>query len=135
MMSIERSDSGRWSRILFGLHGGGTQSRRLAKSQYVPSASCTVKVLDRESEYTVTVSWVDPVGCRYEAQLWRRGVARRSGVCALSGQAIHSGDDIYRPGHSVPRSVNCQSMILADVLSNDGEWIQRRPGRVHHEAV
>jgi len=76
---------------------------------------CVIRLLERESPTSATVAWGDWTSCFYGAQLWRRGTAKRVGVCSLSGQTIARGDAVYRPRHQpIPRNV--EAMILAAVL-------------------
>ncbi|MFC6311785.1 DUF3331 domain-containing protein [Paraburkholderia dipogonis] len=45
----------------------------------------------------------------------RRCIARKAGVCALSGQKVARGDAVYRPRHARPAPRNVKAMILATV--------------------
>jgi Domain of unknown function (DUF3331) len=76
-----------------------------------------VHVLDRLSERTVTVSWRDSTSCHYNDQIWRVGIARQPGCCAVTGRRIEPGDAIYRPIPAFPAPVNAQEMILASAVS------------------
>jgi hypothetical protein len=76
-----------------------------------------VNVLDRLSERTVAVSWRDSTSCHYNDQIWRVGIARQPGCCAITGMHIEPGDAIYRPIPAVPAPLNAQAMILASALS------------------
>jgi len=75
-----------------------------------------ITLLERISPKTATVSWSDPRGCKYGEQIWRVATARRSGICALSGQAIAAGDAIYRPTKANPPPTNAAAMMLASVV-------------------
>ncbi len=79
-----------------------------------------VNVLDRLSERTVTVSWRDSTSCHYNDQIWRVGIARQPGWCAISGMRIETGDAIYRPIPTFPAPVNAQEMILASAILRAG---------------
>jgi hypothetical protein len=81
-----------------------------------PSARI-VHVLDRLSERTVAVSWRDSTSCHYNDQIWRVGIAREPGRCAMTGERIQPGEAIYRPIPTLPAPVNAQAMILASALS------------------
>ncbi|CAM2148957.1 DUF3331 domain-containing protein [Pararobbsia alpina] len=76
-----------------------------------------VNVLDRLSERTVAVSWRDSTSCHYNDQIWRVGIARQPGCCAITGMHIEPGDAIYRPIPTVPAPLNAQAMILASALT------------------
>jgi hypothetical protein len=81
--------------------------------------AAVVTVVERLSSTTVLVSWRDPTSCHYAEQTWRSGVARRQGLCALSGYPIQRGDSIYRPRSSgAEPPVNADAMIL-DVAIRD----------------
>ncbi|PRX96469.1 DUF3331 domain-containing protein [Paraburkholderia sp. BL25I1N1] len=75
-----------------------------------------ITLLDRPSPRTATVSWSDPRGCKYGEQVWRLATAKRSGLCALSGQRIAAGDAIYRPSKVEPPPANATAMMLATVV-------------------
>jgi len=90
------------------LHDGPEGLRRSAR---------VVNVLDRLSERTVAVSWRDSTSCHYNDQIWRVGIARQPGRCAVTGARIQPGDAIYRPIPTLPAPVNAQAMILASAIS------------------
>ena len=67
---------------------------------------------------TATLSWHDSTACHYEDQKWRRGKARRAGICSLSGQSVMRGADVFRPSRRGVRGpVNSDAMILASALA------------------
>ncbi|SAK44395.1 hypothetical protein AWB79_00817 [Caballeronia hypogeia] len=77
-----------------------------------------IRVLERLSESTLSLSWHDPTSFNYSEQVWALCTARKRGTCALSGQAIRRGQPVYRPrrvGSSVP--LNSGAMILALALT------------------
>ncbi|MCA8295538.1 DUF3331 domain-containing protein [Burkholderia sp. AU30198] len=84
------------------------------------SSVATVRVLGRQSESTICVSWLDPTACHYGDQIWKIGIARRAGVCALSHGAIYAGDLVYRPSRIRLQSkpVNLNFMILAAAVED-----------------
>jgi hypothetical protein len=92
-------------RHLHEMHDGARRSARV------------VNVLDRLSERTVAVSWRDSTSCHYNDQIWRVGIARQPGRCAVTGVRIQPGDAIYRPIPTLPAPVNAQAMILASAVS------------------
>ena len=77
---------------------------------------CAVRVLERNGQISATVAWSDATSCCYGEQLWRRCIAKKAGVCALSGQAIATGDAVYRPRLAQPAPLNIEAMILATVM-------------------
>lgn len=80
-------------------------------------AARIVNVLDRLSDRTVTISWRDATMCHYNDQIWRLGVARRQGECALTGESVGVGEAIYRPIPITPPPLNARAMILASALT------------------
>ncbi|WP_181196587.1 DUF3331 domain-containing protein [Paraburkholderia sp. BL25I1N1] len=85
-----------------------------------------VKVLDRPTSSTATVSWRDSTSCHYGDQLWSRRIARFNGVCALTGKPVRKGDLVYQPRTSGHRPINANRMILSSVitLANSSEILQ-----------
>jgi hypothetical protein len=79
-------------------------------------STCAIRVLERKKQVSATVAWSDSTSCCYGAQVWRRSVARKAGVCALSGYAIATGDAVYRPRRVQPAPRNVEAMILATVM-------------------
>lgn len=81
-----------------------------------------IRVLERLSESTLSLSWHDPTSFNYSEQVWALCTARKGGTCALSGQSIRRGQPVYRPrrvGSSVP--LNSGAMILARALAPASE--------------
>ena len=74
-----------------------------------------VTLIDRPTPSTATIAWRDSTRGCFGDQVWRMARARLSGFCAMSGQAIHPGDAVYRPNPR-PTPVNGDAMILASVL-------------------
>ncbi|WP_408458481.1 DUF3331 domain-containing protein [Paraburkholderia sediminicola] len=71
------------------------------------ATSALVKVLERRSENSVVILWQDATRCHYGDQIWFRSRSARTGICALSGNAIRSGDAIYRPRQGAPPAGQC----------------------------
>jgi hypothetical protein len=70
------------------------------------------------SAHTLSVCWSDAQTGHYAEQVWRLGLARDVGFCALSGRPIVPGDDVFRPRRSVVCvPANWNRMILASVVS------------------
>jgi hypothetical protein len=80
------------------------------------SRKCVIRLLERNSPTSATVAWSDSTSCFYGAQLWRRCIAKKAGVCSLSGQTIATGNAVYRPRRVRPIPRNIEAMILAAVL-------------------
>ena len=123
-MQTDLADDACWCAALRLLDGGSWEwaASRLAphveavKVRGAPTDACrecVVRVLDRVSTKIVVVYWCDATSCRYGDQLWRVGVSRRRGRCALSGAPIKAGDAVYRPRQGRPRPVNAAAMMLA----------------------
>lgn len=75
-----------------------------------------VRVTDRCSAHTATIEWCDSTSCRYGHQTWRVGIAKRAGICAMSGNFIRRGDPVYRPWGNRPVPQNAHEMILARLV-------------------
>ena len=82
--------------------------------------NATIEILDRPSRSTIVLSWRDPTGCRYGYQTWYKTVARRSGICAMSGASIRRGDMIFRPRLKGQRPANASAMVLAKHIDSLG---------------
>lgn len=74
-----------------------------------------VRLIDRPTATTAIVAWSDPTSCFYGDQVWRAGVARHQGICAISRRLIGRGDEVYKPYHR-PAPANAMAMILATVV-------------------
>ncbi|MFL9962999.1 DUF3331 domain-containing protein [Paraburkholderia sediminicola] len=79
-------------------------------------STCSIRVLECNGQTSATIAWSDPTSCCYGAQIWRRCIAKKAGVCALSGQRIATGDAVYRPRRLKPAPRNIEAMILATVM-------------------
>jgi hypothetical protein len=80
-----------------------------------------VSIIDRPSARTATISWRDPTGCCYGDQVWRAGVSRGQGICAMTGQTILRGDAVFKPCARHPLPMNIGAMILAAVVHDTAE--------------
>ncbi|MFM0336093.1 DUF3331 domain-containing protein [Paraburkholderia fungorum] len=77
----------------------------------------TIRILERLSASTVSLSWHDPTSLNYAEQVWWMGGAPKSGRCAVSGERILKGQSVYRPrrsGKDAP--LNASEMILTSVI-------------------
>jgi hypothetical protein len=78
-----------------------------------------ITAIERQSDACVLISWCDPTMCHYVDQVWSRVTARCTGHCALTGQHIQTGDQVFKPrwrGRRQPS--NCDEMILSAALAN-----------------
>ena len=79
--------------------------------------AAVITLLDRLSPRTVALRWCS-ASCHYGYQIWVCAKARRAGVCAVSGKAIHRGDIIYRPyTRTLVLPVNVNAMIHLAALA------------------
>ncbi|WP_081894830.1 DUF3331 domain-containing protein [Burkholderia paludis] len=92
----------------------------LRKKSLVDLSRCgaTVDILDQLSSSTVVISWRDSTSGHYGHQIWHKGCARRSTLCAASGMPINLGDEIFRPSMRYGRPANWSAMILARHISS-----------------
>jgi hypothetical protein len=81
-------------------------------------STCAIQVLERKGQTSATVAWSDSTSCCYGEQIWRRCIAKKGGVCVLSGQLIAKGDAVYRPRCLKPAPRNFEAMILATVIQD-----------------
>lgn len=72
-----------------------------------------IRVLDRVSAKSVSITWCHPCSGYYGSQVWREAVARTSGVCALSGEPVARGDRIYRLARTHQNPSNALAVLLA----------------------
>ncbi|KAG8153768.1 DUF3331 domain-containing protein [Burkholderia catarinensis] len=106
-------------RMITSGRGAGGISRPHRDAGPVPSSGSlrrrsSIVTAERQTDSSVLVSWSDPTRCRYDEQRWISAKCRRSGNCALTGQAIHTGDAIYKPQwRGERRPANSAEMILA----------------------
>ena len=92
--------------------GGLNQSA----TQPAPAHHAHLAIVETWSDNLVSMSWSDPTSGRYTEQPWRLFIARKCGVCALTGAAIRRGDRIYRPLSRKLRSINADWVVLASAL-------------------
>jgi len=90
--------------------------KRVAKPNWTHHATLLIRVIDRSSPQTITVSWRDPLSGYYEDQVWVASSAQRSGQCVLTGGVIKRGDVIYRPRGRRPRPGNADAMIIGSCV-------------------
>jgi Domain of unknown function (DUF3331) len=111
-----------WQSTMALLSNKGDIERSMVSGRLLPMrgegkfSKCAIRVLERNGQISATIAWSDATSCCYGEQLWRRCLARKSGVCALSGQAIARGDAVYRPRRARPAPRNIDAMILAAVM-------------------
>lgn len=77
-------------------------------------ANVDVALVERLNPKCISVRWLDSTASNYHEQRWVRRIATASGICALSGKPIFSGQYVYGPTSKleyVPDNRN--AMILA----------------------
>jgi hypothetical protein len=72
----------------------------------------TVRVLDKPTAQTLTVSWCDARTGHYGYQTWRVNIARSAGICVLTGRAIEAGEMVYCPRANGAPPGNAGAMIV-----------------------
>jgi hypothetical protein len=111
-----------WQSTMALLLGEGEIRVPIVSGRFRPMGSesyfrkCVIRVLGRHGWTSATVAWSDATSCCYGEQLWRRCIAKKAGVGALSGQTIATGNTVYRPRRVRPIPRNIEAMILATVL-------------------
>lgn len=71
-------------------------------------------IVEQPTSQTLTVCWSDAQSGHYADQLWRKGVARRSSFCMLTGMRIRPGDAMFRPcAVKAHLPANRECMLLA----------------------
>ena len=93
--------------------------RRNNPDECPPVAS--IKMLGWAVDTTIGISWLDLTACRFIDQIWRIGIAQRSGICASTRAAIRTCDHIYRPTHIRPLPVNSNLLTRAAIVED--EWV------------
>lgn len=94
-----------WIRVVALLSGGETElavprtERRAVHG--VPAAlpwpaDVKIRVLDRVSSRSISVALAHPCLGYCGWQRWHRALARKSGICVLSGDSVSRGDVIYK---------------------------------------
>lgn len=79
-----------------------------------------ITAIERRNDRSAFISWCDPTRGHYVDQLWIMAKASSVGRCALTGQGIKRGDQVFRPcirNRSLPS--NCNEMVLATAVSPD----------------
>ena len=82
-------------------------------------AVLVIRILERPTQATAIVSWLEPGRCHYGCQTWKRGRATRAGTCALSQVPISRGEIVFQPrrGSICPR--NSEAMILSSAMPQE----------------
>ncbi|WP_156992786.1 DUF3331 domain-containing protein [Paraburkholderia oxyphila] len=86
--------------------------------QPTPALRAHLAVVETCSDNLVSVSWSDSTSGRYSEQPWRLCIARKGGVCALTGASIRRGDRVYRPLSRKLMSANAGWVVLASALNS-----------------
>ena len=93
-------------------------SQKNHRAEWIPLPARIV-VQEILSAHTLSIYWSDSQTGHYAEQIWRLGLARDDGFCALSGRPIVRGDEVFRPRRSMTLvPANWRRMILAsDVIA------------------
>jgi hypothetical protein len=75
----------------------------------------TVHILETSARNKILVSWRESGLCNYTEQTWHLHRAKKTGYCALSGQPVQRGDEVYQP---IGKPVNHDTYILADIVKS-----------------
>ena len=99
-------------------HVGSIRKRGVTRPPRSAKTDCaSIRIIERLSSSTVSLSWNDPTSLNYSEQIWRIGPAPHNGQCVLSNQSIFRGQAVYRPrrcGKETP--LNYSDMILASAV-------------------
>ncbi|MBN3852184.1 MULTISPECIES: DUF3331 domain-containing protein [unclassified Paraburkholderia] len=106
------------------LLGGGSVLHGLDAAHHetvdaVPARRANLAFVDVCKDNLISVSWSDPTSGHYTEQLWRLCIARKRGICALTGSDIQRGDKIYRPFSRGAAPGNANWAVLASALDVD----------------
>ncbi|WP_338941276.1 DUF3331 domain-containing protein [Paraburkholderia sp. 22B1P] len=74
--------------------------RRMHRAEWIPQPA-RISVHEILSAHTLSRCWSDSQTGHYAEQIWRLGLARNDGFCALSGRPIVEGDEVFRPRRSM----------------------------------
>jgi len=113
---IDDMDHGRSCRPVPGSRSASEAANRRRAAARAWDAQGITLIRRHDSE-SITVCWSDSTYGRYSDQLWRVCTARRSSVCALTGEKIRRGDAVFRPSpNRRHRPANADAMILASKI-------------------
>jgi hypothetical protein len=123
------ADYRRWQQMLASLapmssllgsgHAEACQSPGVSDEKHRDSVrnSVCVEILERLSLTCIVVSWADATSGRYGEQTWTLRIARRKGVCSLSGEPYAAGSAIYRPRARQRSATNTGQIISAAAIA------------------
>jgi hypothetical protein len=92
--------------------------RARAASRWDGQSQPTVRVIDKPTPQTLTVSWCDARTGHYGYQTWRVNIARKAGICVLTGRSIDAGEMVYCPRANGTPPGNAGAMIVASVIAS-----------------
>lgn len=91
-------------------------------------------ILDRLSAQTVSVARSHPCSGYSGFQTWRRALAKRNEVCALSGERVIRGEAIYKLSRCLASSYRSNEVMLArhvDAILDEQEEAHLHYGTGH----
>ena len=105
LLAARHAEAGRAARVPDGKHRDSVRN------------SVCVEILERLSPTSIVISWADATSGRYGEQTWTLRVARRKGVCSLSGEPYLPGAPIYRPHVRQSSATNTDQTISAAAIA------------------
>ena len=107
-----------WLRTVEDIGGGAHEARIECETArcWNGRGKPIVRVLDKPTTRTLTVSWCDASSGHYGYQTWRVRCARKAGTCVLTGLPIEAGDEVFSPRKGLIRPGNAGAMIAAASL-------------------
>ena len=85
--------------------------------QFVSRKNTPINHIEWQTSCTILVSWSDSTLGRFQDQTWRTGLARKAGICFLTGVPIKKGNAVFKPQvRAGVRPSNVDDMILATML-------------------
>lgn len=91
------------------------------------TASVSVRILERPSHRTLTVSWREAGRCCYCEQSWALTEAAAAGTCALSGDAFAQGEHVFKPADN-PAPINGEACIAERAVNDWAALIESEIG-------
>ncbi|RFU44400.1 DUF3331 domain-containing protein [Paraburkholderia sp. DHOC27] len=99
------------------VHSQCTSSIQHRRLQAPIRDSTRVEVQERISSTSIVISLADATSGRYSDEIWHLRMARRKGVCSLSGEPFLSGAAIYRRNMRLGKLATAEHAILATTIA------------------